>query len=161
VVNPYRLEMDGSDDSIVVPSLKGRLTTGFTVEWWENPRVVMNNNNQMGSGWGNFACHGATGGSMYCGITVNQRFTATLLPAGTLKVGAWNHLAYVYDGATQLFYKDGVLIGPATPTDPPGSWNGFVFNQIAGSLGSFRIYSRGLKAAEIFQNYSAQVDRFK
>jgi hypothetical protein len=159
--DPYRLDADGVDDGVFLPTVQGDMSGGFTVEWWLNPksRVDYNQVLYVNTGWGQFECHTTATGAMYCGVNVGQRMTPSQIPAGTLELGVWQHFTFTFDGTLQRFYKNGAQLGPAMGSSAPAIWSSLGFG-LHGSLGSLRVYNRGLSLAEVQQNYYAQLPRY-
>jgi hypothetical protein len=72
------------------------------------------------------------------------------------QTGSWHHLAYVFDGATNWLYIDGVLLSSSTVALPAVTPAGFAMGRAVaggqnytGMLDDVRIYRRALSKAEI------------
>jgi hypothetical protein len=77
---------------------------------------------------------------------------------GTLEVGKWAHVAGTWDGTTQKLYKDGLLIGTATPG---GKLSPATLVQIGadgesmhGMIDEVRIYNRALSDEELKKQFT-------
>jgi hypothetical protein len=90
--------------------------------------------------------------------------------AGSIVVDEWTHLLVTYDYTTDtcICYKNGNILmqgsaGPFTGIDASstaylGSWGS---NQYyGGDLSTFKAYNKALTAAEVTQNYNANINRF-
>lgn len=85
-------------------------------------------------------------------------------------LGTWNHIVVVFDGAFNYIYRNGNIVsGPATvsstatliTTNVPLSLAAYYgTGSFSGDIGIFRVYNKGLSAAEVQQNYQAQRDRY-
>jgi len=85
----------------------------------------------------------------------------TTLAAGTLNVGAWNHVVVTYDGSTQKIYLNGTLSASGSATL---SWESTASSSIGatqggsllwnGKLDDVRIYSRPLSQTDIDTLYA-------
>jgi hypothetical protein len=98
----------------------------FTVSWWLNPidyahlQVI-----SATGGWSQYQFHGwNTNGSIHTGVDTTYRFTPSELGPGTITNGTWQHFTYVYDGATQYFYKNGSLVASKPSLNAPLNWTG-------------------------------------
>jgi len=176
------LRFDGVNDWVTITDVtnsKLDLSTGMTLEAWVNPSslsgwecVLMKERGVAGEGLLSYALYAHDGAPLALGNAVpagylrlnNTAATTDQAARGTtrLSLNTWTHLATTYDGTTQRFYVNGVLVGSNTPNQ--GSTN--VITQSNGSLriggdasstGEFfngmidevRIYNRALSAAEI------------
>lgn len=85
-------------------------------------------------------------------------------------LGTWNHIVVAFNGTYLNMYRNGALVsGPAsvvstgtTAYSVPlqlGAYYGV--SNYSGDIGLFRVYSKGLTAAEVQQNFQAQRDRFR
>lgn len=83
--------------------------------------------------------------------------------ATTLTSGTWNHIAFTFDGTTNIAYLNGVASGTTSTTTHPtstpttlqinGNYNTSTY-ATDGSVDDFRFYSRALSAAEIQSIYT-------
>jgi hypothetical protein len=89
--------------------------------------------------------------------------------ASSAILGTWNHIVVAFNGTTLSMYRNGVLVsGPAsvvstgtTAYSVPlqlGAYYGL--SSYSGDIGIFRVYNKGLTAAEVQQNFQAQRDRY-
>jgi hypothetical protein len=177
------LRFDGVNDWVTVADVtasKLDLSTGMTLEAWVNPTsmsgwetVLMKERGITGEGLLSYALYAHDGEPLALGRAVpagyvrlnNTLTTRDQAARGTtrLTLNTWTHLATTYDGTTQRFYVNGVLVGTNNPI-VSGSTN--VITQSNGALriggnasstGEFfkglidevRIYNRALTAAEI------------
>jgi hypothetical protein len=85
-----------------------------------------------------------------------------------LTVGSWAHVAATTIGMSHVLYLNGVSIGTNPSAGGPwGNSNTAITIGYAGyhaysnsNIASARLYTRGLSAAEILQNYNATKGRF-
>jgi hypothetical protein len=85
-------------------------------------------------------------------------------------LGKWNHIVYTFDGAFNYLYRNGTIAsGPSAvsstatliTTSVPLSLAAYYgTGSFSGDIGLFRVYSKGLTAAEVQQNFQAQRDRY-
>lgn len=156
------LRLNGTDASVRVPanlaSALGDATFAARVRWngggaWQ--RIF-----DFGGGTGQyFFLSPSNGGAVQFGILNSAGTGQVLVAPSALPVGEWTHVAVTLTGSTGTLYVNGAAVtsGPITlhpsaiaqtanylgksqyPADP-------LFN---GTIDDFRIYSRGLAAAEI------------
>jgi hypothetical protein len=160
---------DGTDDGIVVPDDNTLDLSDFTIEAW----VWWNQHKNYGS----LLCKGPGGSGQlfnyafffYSGnIVVGFGNGSSWYPVsiGTPSTNEWHHIVGTYDGATLKFYLDGVLANSSGIVQTPYQNNtdlGLLHTPypIDGKVGPLRVYNRALTAAEVTQNYNAQVSRFQ
>ena len=177
------LQFDGVDDWVTVTDTTASpldLSTGMTIEAWVNPTnmsgwecILMKERGVVGEGLLSYALYAHDGAPLSLGQPVPAGYVRLNPAASTtdkavrgttkLTLGAWTHLATTYDGTTQRFYVNGVLVGTANPV-VAGSQNTIVTSNgalriggDASSTGEFfqglidevRVYNRALSAAEI------------
>jgi hypothetical protein len=156
---------DGTDDQLTTNQLSGRnpATNPFTIEAW-----VKSDQTVTSRMWIDATSNGT-----------NQRFYATLINGSTSNIGIqgsgwndstpndtnWHYQAIVMDGSTARGYDNGVEVQtkPYTSYTLAGPLNigGRSGYRWLGQIANFKIYNRALSAAEITQNYNAQVSRFQ
>jgi hypothetical protein len=91
---------------------------------------------------------------------------------GTLKVGVWQHVAFVVDGGPKIITAivDGILNDggpardygwgrfPADLGDVNGNTDAPIGAKIFGSIKGLRIYDRYLRTSEVVGNYRAEMN---
>jgi len=173
------LSFDGVNDWVTVNDITASpldLTTGMTVEAWVNPAamsgwetVVLKERGAAGTGLLSYALYahdGAPQGGGFAGpagylrpnpanSTTDQgvrQASHTAIP-----LNAWTHLATTYDGASQRFYINGLLVatkaqtgGIAVGNQPLRIGGNNVSGEFfRGLIDEVRIYIRALSIAEI------------
>ena len=116
----------------------------MTMEFWINPKTVINWNQTIGPGWGQFMLHTTNAGELVVGWNEGQRITSA---PGTLKVNTWAHVAVVVDKGAMTAYVNGKKVGSIF-TSYSGI-NGFGSLQVGresgygmnGSLDEFRVWN--------------------
>ena len=164
------LGFSGYNQCVCFPSV-GSLPTSFTVEFWMNPRIFNPPDyaiNQIRiSGTGGFHFTTYSGGGVYCGTNAATRFTPTDLPAGTMSLNTWQHIAFTFSGAggpsgTACFYKNGVLSGTKS-MDVPISWDRFMLGwpvlpySINGTIYDVRVWDVPRTQQEVQDNMSVSL----
>ena len=164
------LSFDGVDDYAVLNTFSNKPTTAITCESLIKPMKSTLSGTIRGGAI-------SSSNSMYLGIIdsvdggvthamhwANQTNASRLYNwNGSVPNNRWSHLVGTYDGATAKAYVNGVLISSwaQTGTIPDatyyvGTYGGTVVDvthNFDGNIETARIYSRGLTAAEISQNY--------
>ena len=170
------LSFNGSNARVTVPSVASlQLTTGMTLEAWVNPSslsgwecVLMKERGAAGAGLLSYALYAHDGAPLALGQAVpagyvrlnNVANTTDRAARGTAKltIGAWTHIATTYDGTTQSFYVNGVLVGTTAGSGSINVANGALriggnnssLNEFfRGLIDEVRVYNRALSAAEI------------
>lgn len=149
------LRMNGTPQMTAL--LNWAAPTNFTIEFWLYPesRTNWNQGLAIDGGWGDFAFHTTSDGTVYVGVTTgSHRFT---LPANTLVVNTWHHFVFTYAAGNAAIYKDGVLLGSMPSMWPTGAWGSFNANSINGLLDELIIYDHALSAAEVQARYDLSV----
>lgn len=163
----------GFDDagSVILNGTSGYASLGIT-------NLPANNAAQTISLWANFSSTGGTqnmialdnagaGSGVQLGIrggnvTVWGWGGGTLVAATPPSTGAWHHLAYTFDGASDTLYIDGVAVATAASTHSATSVSAAVAaaylgtydggsELYGGSLDDVRVYKVALTAAQIAQ----------
>ena len=109
------LHLDGEDDAVVIPSDAFALAdTAFTLEAWCKPDSFSGRTGLItkteGSEFGIFVNDGKPQFSVH----LDGRYAVAQSTEPLLRVGAWQHIAGVFDGKEVRIYLDGELID-ATP----------------------------------------------
>ena len=137
------------------------LTTSMTLEAWVYPTAAQ-------LGWANVIMKEQSGASVYYlasnsdsnvpagGVYVGGA-ERSLLGKSALPINTWTHVATTYDGATQKFYMNGVLVSSRTQTGAIQTSTGALRiggNSIWGEyfkglIDDVRIYSRAMTNSEI------------
>lgn len=127
-----------------------------TVEYWIKPENVIDWNQQIGPGWGNFMIHTTYAGELVVGwSTGTNRITS---PAGKLQPGKWAHVAVTVSNNTMTAYINGEEVGTiATGYSGLGGFGDLVVGTdnsygINGQMDEFRIWTTARSQREI-QNY--------
>ena len=169
---------DGTNDYVAVSSFTNQPTTQITCEAWIKPTK-----GSVGTGTQRGGAISAAN-SMYLGIIdsvdggntfamhwANQTSNSRLYNwNGSVPNNTWSHLVGTYDGSTSRAYVNGVEIAnwAQTGTIPSTTYYLGTYGQgltdgihnFNGDIGVARIYSRGLTASEVLQNYNAGRKRF-
>lgn len=120
--------------------------TCFTVAFWINPDSLIDWNQAVGSGWGQFTFHSTANGAIYCGTDIGTRFSPSELPAGTLELDTWQHFAFTFDSGYAVLYKNGVKLAEKMQTFPQ-DWTGFGVSSVDGIIDEMRVYDGALDSA--------------
>jgi PKD repeat protein len=137
------------------------LSAGMTLEAWVYPTVVQ-------SGWTNIIMKEQAGASVYylaansdLNVPVGGVFSGgaerKVQGKSTLPVNVWTHLATTYDGATQKFYMNGVLVSSRAQTGAIQASTGALRiggdsiwgEYFKGMIDDVRIYNRAMSNSEI------------
>jgi beta-lactam-binding protein with PASTA domain len=177
------LQFDGVNDWVTVTDVtnsKLDLSAGMTLEAWVNPSslsgwecVLMKERGAAGAGLLSYALYAHDGAPQPLGQAVPAGYvrlnpnaqTTDRAVRGTTRIplNTWTHIATTYDGVTQRFYVNGVLVGTNNPVVAPSlntivtsnnalriggdnSSTGEFFN---GMIDEVRVYNRALSAADI------------
>jgi chitodextrinase len=162
------LDFDGVNDRIDLPGLGTFYDTGFTLEAWVRKRTSKSDVTVLGTWVG-----GDGGGPMIWVHHAAGRYYQTLstgaanyLDSGRAPaVGAWQHLAATYDGATARFYVDGTQVATRSFTGNVGDsnvWRIGAYGPSAtgffdGTIDEVRVYNRALTAAEVAEDMATSV----
>ena len=173
------LSFDGVNDWVTVSDIAASpldLTAGMTIEAWVNPTamsgwetVVLKERGAAGTGLLSYALYahdGAPQGGGFAGpagylrpspanSTTDQgvrQASHTAIP-----LNAWTHIATTYDGVSQRFYINGVLVATKAQTGSIAVGNQPLRiggNNVSGEffrgvIDELRIYNRALSAAEV------------
>jgi hypothetical protein len=161
------LSFNGVGDYVEIPKVPKLYIPGpFTVAAWLNPATLPT------SQWGMYAVsdYSADGGRCTFSLRVMSSGAAQFfwqtgdeergiaMSSGRLALGAWTHVAGVWDGSARTIYINGVPdgvcndpqarpdLGGNTAIGRPGSFNGLYFS---GRIDDVRIYGRALLVPEI------------
>jgi Concanavalin A-like lectin/glucanases superfamily/BNR repeat-like domain len=162
-----------------LPKLPSLNNGGFTIEFWIRLWELSPGQTIIDT-----RAPGARG----VAITTSDRFTYNLtlndgskeaswdsdpgVHPGTLKVGVWQHLAFVVDGGPKIIsiIVDGILNDggpardygwgrfPADLGDVNGKSDSPIGPALFGNVKDFRIYDRYLRTSEVIGNYHAEVN---
>jgi hypothetical protein len=163
---------DGTNDYVNGPAISAQLTGNITVEAWiyitSGPsdwvRIIGTGSNPSGN---------RTFGLWYdiSRRLLWQRYGATdpsIYPVNVLNYNTWYYVAATTSGNSHALYVNGSSIGTSTATGPWTASNETItigsavgiHTYLTGNISIARIYTRGLSASEILQNYNAQKSRF-
>lgn len=162
------LTFDGVDDRVsVVNSLPA--LSNFTVELFLKTTVVDNSQNIFLDQYFSLRYEINGNNKFNIHLGTGSGWVYTSLPSTTTVVAnTWYHTAWTWNGAAATMYVNGlaensisngaassgtgtITLGQHTP-DTSYAW--------AGSMGSIKIYNRGLTADEVMQNFNAQRGRY-
>ncbi len=137
------------------------LTNNVTISAWVYPTAVQ-------TGWTTVIVKeqpGSTPYYLYANSTTNfpaggiiaGGFERTVLGKSTLPINTWTHIATSYDGATQKFYMNGVLISSRAQTGAIATstgalrigGNGVWGEYFKGMIDNVRVYNRALTNSDI------------
>lgn len=98
-------------------------------------------------GWDSFTGHSASGGLLYFGITVANRFA---LGSGSFLTNTDATYTFTYNSTTKIgkIYRDTTLLGSKTMVDPI-NWTAFSFDAKNGTFYDAKIFSKDLSLTEI------------
>jgi len=170
-------DFDGIDDKISVQYAAQPATSGITITAWVYPdEDATTGGRTRGAAWGG-------PGVMYLGLWPNSSAGSSAIHAavqtasgrpsiqtGTIYTNQWSMLAMSYDGSNTKTYLNGELIGTVSQTGNITSgtnYNVGTYNNYGdsnhnwpGRISYATMYSRGLNATEIKQNYNAIKSRY-
>jgi hypothetical protein len=170
--NGGTIVFDGTNDYVNGPAISAQLTGDITVEGWiyitSGPsdwvRIIGTGANPSGN---------RTFGLWY---DVNRRLlwqrygtnNVGVQPTNVLNYNTWYYVAATTSGNSHSVYLNGTSIGSSTVAGPwtasnetttIGSAVG-IHTFLTGNISIARIYTRGLSASEILQNFNSQKSRF-
>jgi hypothetical protein len=181
--NEGSIVFDGIDDYAEIPYSTYWNTnvfgtaTNFTLECWYKPDLFKNWDTLIekseSSGWysrseGAAIWTDSTSiqGVFSSGVDGNPAGSATVLSYATTAL-KWYHIAFTGDGTTLRLYVDGIQRATNLVTSRTVEvYNGSVgprFGRRAfmdGQMASVKLYTRGITADEVLQNYNATKTRF-
>jgi hypothetical protein len=165
------LNFNGVSNSVTVGSPAALTNLArYTIAAWIKPRtlgegnlgrILDKRNAGVSAGWSMFLGAGA--------VTFRQTFSTTegawSMPANTVALGAWQHVALTYDTGSAAnkptFYRNGVVVTTAVLTAPSGSRSSDAASPLSigntttldrtfdGAIDDVRIYNRILSASEV------------
>lgn len=154
---------DGTDDTLPVsfPTLP---SSGGSIDVWMKKLDTTSNTfifNKVGTDTNRYYIR-IDGTAM----SVVRGNPLTALSLGNIDLNTYLNITMVWDSTTLYGYKNGVLIGSTTYTNPDTDTTNGNYGSAGSSnyanftLASTKIYNRTLTAAEILQNYNATKGRF-
>jgi len=171
------VNFDGTNDYIRISTLNTQPTTQITCEAWIRPTEpvstgtvrggVISATNTMYLGIFNSADGGSTHSLHWANTTNSSRPASSV---GSIPNNVWSHIVGTWDGSTSRAYVNGTEVwssaqtGTITPsiyvvgTYGSGLTDGV--HNFQGQIAIARMYSVGLSAAQILQNFNAQRNRF-
>jgi hypothetical protein len=157
-------EFDGTTGQVALPADPFPDPSAFTIAFWAQepagtPRTPVfrglvgkqgDRFRKPGLWW-----YGANAGLQYDSYDPAGAKFGAVIPSFFQEMGKWVHVAWVKQGTTYRFYRNGVLVhtapAPATVFTAPGPyWVGRVDSFWNGRLAAVRIYRRALAEAEIW-----------
>lgn len=145
----------------IVDVLKNKLDQA-TIEFWIRPASVINWNQQMGPGWGQFMLHTTSAGELVVGWDTGNRITSQ---PGCLKVGTWSHVAVVVNKGEMTAYVNGEKIGSIFSSySGIGGFGSLMVgiesgNGLNGLLDEFRVWNYARNETQIQGYMHAELDK--
>lgn len=146
--------ISGSGVTTVSLWIKPLATGGAVISQWSSGRLL--ELDTLGTGFSASWRYGGAGGS---GATLMN-----MSGSNTLNLNEWQHIVFVYNNPSSLFYKNGVLLNTATGNggvlntgiiDPLRIGRNNIPSYFSGSIDDVRVYSRVLSADEIASLYTS------
>ena len=136
------------------------LTNGMTLEAWVNPSAVSSAwRDVVYKGADNYYMEGTStsSGGLPCGAGTFGTADVAAFGTALLALNTWTHLAATYDGATLVFYVNGVQVSSLAQTgnivtsgNPLQIGGDSIYGQyFQGSIDEVRVYNVALTAAQI------------
>jgi hypothetical protein len=163
------LVFDGTSAVVTInDSASLDLTNAMTLEAWVNPSAVSSDWwDVVYKGDDNYFLEASTDsdGLPCCGGTFDTADVATFGTA-VLELNTWTHLAATYDGATLLFYVNGVQASSlaqtgdiVTSSNPLQIGGDSIYGQFfQGTIDEVRVYNTALTAAQIQADMNTPID---
>ncbi len=160
-------EFDGTGSHVAVPSDPFPDPSVFTIALWVQeppgtPRTMVYRGlvGKQGDAQRKPGLWWYGGGLHYDSYDPAGARFGDVIPGFFQELGRWVHVAWVKDGATYRFYRNGVPVhtapAPATVyTAPTPYWVGRVDNFWNGRLAAVRVYRRALPEAEVWEAMEA------
>lgn len=155
----FSLAFDGVDDRVTVPDTFD-YGTALTLEAWVKPSTV---DGQRGV-WDDYGSPGALlyirdGQVQFSLSTTQDPGLGVTLYAGVVTVGAWQHVAGVYDGAQMVVYVNGIQAANVAATSGAILDNGSLDASIGadqsallafeGQIDDVRVHDQALSASQL------------
>jgi hypothetical protein len=135
------------------------LTTAMTLEAWVNPSAISSAwRDVVYKGNDNYYLEATTSsGGVPCGAGTFGTADVGAFGTAVLPLNTWTHIATTYDGATLVFYVNGVQVSTlaqtgamVTSSNPLQIGGDSIYGQyFQGTIDEVRVYARALSAAEI------------
>lgn len=169
--NGGTIVFDGVDDYVIEASISSLFTGNITVEAWIKV-------NASPSDWVRIVGTGGNSGNRTFGLwyatdrrILWQRYGASdpsILPSSpVLNIGSWYQVVATTSGSSHVLYLNTTSIGTATAAGPWAASGEAITIGFAGfhtytnsNIAAVRLYTRGLSAQEVLQNYNATKTRF-
>lgn len=145
----------------IVDLMKDKLEQA-TLEFWIKPASVVNWNQQMGPGWGQFLLHTTSAGELVVGWDTGNRITSA---PGVLQPGKWAHVAVVVNKGFLTAYVNGESVGSLLSAY--SGIGGFGSLQVGassfvglnGQLDEFRVWNRARTQSQIRGYMYAEMEK--
>ena len=173
--NGGSFDFDGSNDRVVLSnSATLNPTTGLTIEAWVNfdansqdfifEKGVVNTQYSLFSHSTDIVFR-----TFHDADSTVHTIATSKSNAGIVN-GKWHHIVASWDGSTKKIYVDGMEKTSANKTGALitrttgaaiGTFGHIPSYPFGGKIAAVKLYSKGLTAAEVLQNYNAQKNRFE
>ena len=162
---------DGINDYFIGPSISNLFTANLTVEVWVKINATPSDWVRIVGTGGNSGTN-RTFGLWY---DVNRKLLwqryggadPSILPANVLNIGQWYHIVATTSGSDHALYLNSNLIGSRSAAGPWAASGEAITINFAGfhtygsnNIGDVKLYTRGLSATEVAQNFMATKERY-
>lgn len=161
---------DGVNDYVIGTNTSSLYTGDMTAEAW----IKLN---ASSSDWVRIVGTGGSGGNRTFGLWYStsrtllwQRYGASdpsIIPSNVLDIGTWYHIVATTSGSSHVVYINGTSVGTATAAGPWAASGENITIGYAGfhtytnsNISTVRLYTTGLTAAQVLQNFNAQRGRY-
>lgn len=168
--NGGSIVFDGINDYVNGTSTSSLYTGDMTAEAW----IKLN---ASSSDWVRIVGTGGNGGNRTFGLWYStsrtllwQRYGAadpSIIPSNVLDIGSWYHIVATTSGSSHVVYLNGTSVGTATAAGPWAASGEAITVGFAGfhtytnsNISIVRLYTTGLTAAQVLQNFNAQRGRY-